>query len=332
MQIAEKKDSGGKTAYEVNLVELRLEDVVTRLNRFKRVDEQPFEAAKVVAEFNQRAYELFGRPIVKAFANEYGAKLSREFHPLRFQRWAFSDLNPFLGWLAPAAQAVKAERQALGSDHPARRIESTVSEVLSASLDCYRALRDATAEATFFQVYGNLFAFYLGDERDPAKVAPAVDARELPFVKEALASIDTGGYPEALACVGFLMAHRNEPLPLARVQLPSDLLEDYRDLLPDLPRDEARRIGGEQEIIARYEPDKAVETLPVLLAKPKDRDRLLTLLERVLADERVQRIQPSPEQIAMLARIRRVLGRAGRRLAPVPARRRIEREVSTEAA
>ncbi len=143
MQIAEKKDSGGKTAYEVNLVELRLEDIVARLNRFKRVDEKPFEAAKVVSEFNQRAYELFGRPLVKALANEYGAKLSREFHPLRFQRWAFSDLNPFLSWLAPAAQAVKAQRQALASDHPARQIESAASEVTSASLDYYRALRDA---------------------------------------------------------------------------------------------------------------------------------------------------------------------------------------------
>lgn len=121
-------------------------------------------------------------------------------------------------------------------------------------------------------------------------------------------------YPEALARVGFLMAHRNEPLPLARVQLASDLLEDYRDLLPDLPRDEVRRIGGEQEIIARYEPDKAIETLPVLLAKRKDRDRLLTLLERVLADKRVQLIEPSPEQRANLAQIRDVLRAADRRL------------------
>ena len=263
MQIAEKKDSGGKTAYEVNLVELRLEDVVARLNRFKRVDEKPFEAAKVVSEFNQRAYELFGRPLVKALANEYGAKLSREFHPLRFQRWAFSDLNPFLSWLAPAAQAVKAQRQALASDHPARQIESTVSEVTSASLDCFRALRDATAEATFFQTYGNLYAFYLGDGQRSGTAAPAVDPRELPFVKEALASIDKGGYAEALARVAFLMAHRDGPLPLSRVQLAQELLDDYRDLLPDLPLDEARRIGGEQEIIARYEPEKAVETLPV---------------------------------------------------------------------
>ena len=98
------------------------------------------------------------------------------------------------------------------------------------------------------------------------------------------------------------------------------MIEEYRELLPELAPDEARRIGGEQEIIARYEPDKAVETLPALLAERKDRERLLSLLERVLADKRVQRIQPSAEQKAMLARIRRVLGAVERRPRLVAAR------------
>jgi pimeloyl-ACP methyl ester carboxylesterase len=329
MQIAEQKDSGGKPVYEVSFVELRLEDIAARLNRFKRADERPFEAVNVVAELNQRVYELFGRPLAQALSNEYEAKLVREFHPLRLQRWAFSDLNPWLSWLAPTAQAVKAQRQALGPDDPARRVESMVSELTSASLDFHRALRDAAAEAAFFQVYGNLFAFYLGDEREAeAQARLLADPRELPFVKDALAAIDRGGYPEALARVAFLMAHEDKPLPLARVQLAQELMEDYRDLLPDLALDEARRIGGEQEIIARYEPERAIETLPALLADPADRDRLLTLLERVLADERVQRIQPSAEQTAMLARIRQVLGatggsRVGRRRGAVAARDKV---------
>jgi len=86
--------------------------------------------------------------------------------------------------------------------------------------------------------------------------------------------------------------------------------------LPDIPLDETRRIGGEQEIIARYEPDKAVETLPLLLSDAGDRARLLTLLDCVLADKRVQTIQPSPEQRAMLARIRGVLASKDARKAP----------------
>ena len=136
---------------------------------------------------------------------------------------------------------------------------------------------------------------------------PAIDPRELPLVKETLARIDKGGYPEALARVAVLLANRDEPLPLSRVHLAHDLLEEYRELLPDLPPDQVRRIGGQQEIIVRYEPERAIETLPALLPEPEDRKRLLTLLERVLADERVQLIQPSPEQVAALARIRAVL-------------------------
>jgi pimeloyl-ACP methyl ester carboxylesterase len=308
MQIAEKPGREGQTSYEVDLVELRLEDVAARLNRFKREDERPFEAMNTVSEFNQRAYELFGRPLVKAMANEYSAKLARLLHPLRMQRWAFSDLNPSLCWLAPAAEAVKANRQALPADDPARKAESLASELVSASLDCQRGLRDTVGEATFFQIYGNLSAFYFGAQREAAKEQPAVPPRELPFVKKALASINKGDYPEALARVGFLMAHEDGPLPLSRLELAHDLLDDYRDLLPELPLDQVRRIAGEQEIIARYEPERAVETLPLLLSERKERDRLLTLLDRVLADPRVRRIEPTAQQRAVLAKIRRVLG------------------------
>jgi Protein of unknown function (DUF3141) len=308
MQIAERKDNGGKPSYDVSFVELRLEDIVARLNRFKRADERPFKAVAAVSEFNQRAYELFGRPLVDALSNEYVAKLSREFHPLRFQRWAFSDLNPALWWLAPAAQAVKAQRQPLDASHAARKVEGAVSETISASLDCYRALRDAVSETTFFQIYANLYELYLSGESRDETTPPPVDVRELPFVKDALAAIDKGAYPEALARVAFLMGHKDEPLPLSRLQLAHDLIEEYHDMLPDLAPDQARRIAGEQEIIARYEPERAIETLPLLLARHKDRERLLSLLERVLADPRVQRLEPSEEQKAMLVRIRNVLG------------------------
>jgi hypothetical protein len=151
-----------------------------------------------------------------------------------------------------------------------------------------------------------------------------VNPRELSFVQKALASMDQGGYAEALARVGFLLAHGDEPLPLSRLQLAHELIEEYRDFLPDLPPDQVRRIGGEQEIIARYEPDKAIESLPALVANGKDRDRLLLLLDRVLADRRVQRIQPSPQQSAMLVRLRAALdagARPTRRVRGTPAGR-----------
>jgi pimeloyl-ACP methyl ester carboxylesterase len=308
MAIKESKDAGGKITYEVEFKELELEEVTARLNRFKRADEQPFEAVAEISEFNQRAYELFAQPVVQSMSNELTAKLARQFHPLRAQRWAISDFNPWLAWLGPAAQAVKAQRLALPADAPARKWEKLGSEIVSASLDYYREIRDATSEAAFFQTYGNVFSLYLADKRKAEAQAESVaDPRELPVVKEALASIEEGGYAEAVTRVGSLLARRGEPLPLARFVLKKELVEDYGDLLPKLQPDQWRRTRGEQDIIVRYEPEKALATLPKLLADPADRERLVTLARRLLADERVQRNKASPEQVAMLKAIAEVL-------------------------
>jgi hypothetical protein len=308
MAIHERKNADGKVGYEVDFEERQLEDVVKRLNRFKRADEKPFEAVEEISEFNQRAYELFAQPTVRAMANDFTAKLARQFHPLRAQRWAMSDLNPWLAWLGPAAQMVKAQRKALSADAPARKLEKMGSEIIGASLDYYRDLRDATSEAAFFQTYGNIFSMYLADKREADESAEAVaDPRELPVVQDALASIEEGGYAEAVTRVAALLARRGEPLPLARFALKKELVEEYGDLLPKLAPDEWRRIRGEQEIIVRYEPERALSTLPTLLADPADRERLITLARRLLADERMQRTKPLPEQVAKLKAIAETL-------------------------
>lgn len=309
MQIIEKKGPDGNVHYDVEFVERSLEEVAERLNRFKRVDEKPFKAAEASAEFNQRAYELFAQPLVQAVSSKKTAEMGRAFHELRFQRWAFSDLNPWLWWLKPAAKLVKKQRKPTSPDHPLRRAEQMVSDLVSASFYFYRDIRDAISEALFFQIYGNMFLFYLADKHDAKEQEglPAYVPRELPFVKEALASIGEGGYPEALARVMALLARRGQQIPLSQPELKEEFIEEYRDILPNIPRDQMRRIRGEQEIIIRYEPEKALETLPKLLRDPADRRRLLTVFDRMLSDDRLHLYGVTPQQHTMLKRIREVL-------------------------
>jgi len=309
MKINESRGDDGKVHYDVEFVEHRLEEVMERLNRLKRADEKPFEAVAAVSDFNQRAYELFAQPLVQALSNEEIAKTVRDFHPLRFQRWVFSDKNPWLWWLRPAAETVKAQRQPVGPDQSFRRAEKMVSALVSASLDFYRDMRDAMSEAMFFQTYGNMFLLYLADKHKPEEreIEGVSEPRELPFVREALASIGEGGYPEALARVGALLARRGQPIPLSRMELKEELIGEYRELLPDIPRDQMRRIRGEQEIVIRYEPEKAVETLPQLLSDPADRKKLLTVVDRLLSDKRINLEGATQEQRAMLKRIGNVL-------------------------
>jgi pimeloyl-ACP methyl ester carboxylesterase len=309
MQIDESQGQDGKVEYAVTFVERRLEDVMARLNPVQRVDEKPFAAVAQIAEFNQRAYELFARPLVQQFANDYTAKLGRDFNPLRLERWALSDLNPWMQWLAPAAGLVKSQRQPVGPEQPFRQVDAMLSELVSASLDYYQALRDATVEVLFYQTYGNLFSLYLEDKPAPAGAAalPPVDPRELPFVREALAAVDQGGYAQALARADCLLAPAGEPLKLAWLNLRQDLLIEYGDLLPELAPDAARRIRGEQEIICHYAPERAIASLPTLLRDPADRQRFLTLYDRLLADPRVQAAGATADQRAIYARIQSVL-------------------------
>ena len=309
MKIIETKGPDGKVGYDVEFMEHRLEEVVGRLNRLKRTDEKPFEAVAAISEFNQKAYELFAQPLVQALANEQIAKALRDLHPLRFQRWIFSDENPWLWWLKPTADRVKEQRQPAEADQPFRRMGKMVSALVSASLDLYRDVRDAVSEAMFFEIYGNLFMTYLADktEAKARELPKAQHPRELPFVQEALANMAEGGYPEALARVGALLARRGQPIPLSRIELKEDLIGEYRELLIDIPRDQLRRIRGEQDIIIRYEPDKAIQTLPQLLRDPADRSRLLALIDRLLSDRRINLDGATLEQRIMLKRIGEVL-------------------------
>src|SRR5688572_5612468 len=255
MEIRSRTSEGGSTEYEVEFHERRLEEVMARLNRLQRADEKPFEAVAAISEFNQRAYELFVQPAVQAMSNDFTAKLAREFHPLRLQRWAFSDLNPCLAWLGPAAQTVKAQRQPVAADHPMRRVEGTLVELTSATLDYYRALRDAFTESAFFLTYGNVFSAYLAEKHEAEARAPVSDPRELPIVKDALASIDKGGYPEAFARVAFLVTRKGD-VPLSRLEARQQMAEDYKEFLPPLQLSEWRLVRGEQEVIASYEPEQ----------------------------------------------------------------------------
>ncbi|MDQ5904901.1 MAG: hypothetical protein QG672_2495, partial [Pseudomonadota bacterium] len=93
-----------------------------------------------------------------------------------------------------------------------------------------------------------------------------------------------------------------------RIEMRAEVAKEYEELLPDMAPDALRRIRGEQEIIVRFEPEKALATLPQLLSDPQERQRLLKLLDAVLADKRIQKLEPTAEQKLALEHVRSVLG------------------------
>lgn len=269
----------GKVKYEVTLEEKSLEDL-RRANKYQRKDEIPFEVVDSVSQMNEKAYTLFARPFIRPMANENTAQLGRMFHPLRWQCWAFSDLNPMMWPLSTMAQAVKYGRKPTAADNPYLMIQKMGSKAVSAGLDLVRHLRDATLESLFFQIYGSMVAIGAAETKWEEGVETKVDPRELPFVKEALSVINKGGYPEALARIGALVAKRGGTIQLHELKFADDFIRSDQ-VMSKMSEDEIRRIRNEQVIIVEFEPERALQALPKLLANQADRERVLEVMKKV---------------------------------------------------
>jgi len=203
---------------------------------------------------------------------------------------------------APLAESVKTVRQPVASDNPFLALERLGSEAISANWDLFRDLRDATIESLFFLTYGGLMSLGIPADAMPESEPVPTEPRELPEVRKSLEAIDRGGFLEAIARVGALMASQRGEFPLSRLELKSDLQQSDA-VLSKLTEDEARRIRAEQSTLVEMEPERALEALPGLLADPRDREHVIDLMERAVA-----MVELNADQKAMLDRIRRVLG------------------------
>jgi len=309
MKITEVKGKGGGVEYEAEFEETRLEDL-RLLPRHGRLDEMAFEAVEKVSTLNEKAYSLLVRPLIRPWINEPQAELGRGFHPLRWQRWALSDMNPFIWPLAATASAVKNARKPVEPENPFLMMEKAASGAIAAALDLCRVVRDLNSEALFSQIYSSMIELGIVEPKVYAEMTKKVDPRELPLVRDAIASMEKGGYPQAAARIVALLASLSCPIPLLRLQLADEFVRSD-DALSRLSEEELRRVKSEQEVIVSLEPQQALATLPALLGRPEELSRILEVIDKIekLAAERPE-LEATEEETRMLQRIKRVLGTA----------------------
>ncbi|HEY5310014.1 MAG TPA: DUF3141 domain-containing protein, partial [Casimicrobiaceae bacterium] len=280
MDIEEHFDAHGEVSYEVTLKERKVEDLRS-MQKFDRVDEKPFQAVAALSELLERAYSLLARPFVREMSPEWLAKARRTMHPLRVQHWGFSDKNPFLWPLPYLASAAASNRKPRAVDNDSVKLEKLASEVVSASLDRYRELRDAAAEAAFFEVYGNLLSLHMADEREEMRRSRKFDPRSLPAVREVLDTIDEGSAVEGLARIAMLITKAGPgQRRLSQMQRTREILSPESDIA-HLSEDERRRLLQEETIVVEFEPERAKHSLPRLLRTPAERRHALALLDRI---------------------------------------------------
>jgi hypothetical protein len=245
------------------------------------VDERPFEAVAALSELTERAYELLGRPFVRQMTPEWLAKALRDLHPLRAQRWAVSDKNAAVASIAPYAALARANRRPRNDDNAFVPLERFLSESIVAGLNLYRDLRDATAEALFFQVYGNLLSLNVADQQRAIRRSAPFDPRTLAAVQQVLDTLDQGSAIDGYVRIGLLVAKAGSgKRKLASMQAVRDLVAPAH-LLDDLSEDEFRRLMHEEAIIVEYEADQARRALPKLITSAADRRHAHDLLDGI---------------------------------------------------
>ncbi len=273
----EETSGKGKDKYLSSFREVRLEDL-RRFNRLERRDEKPFEVVADVSAMNEKAYMLYGRPLVRSMVNETTAKLGRMLHPLRVQHWFFSDLNPMMWPLSAMASSIKAGRKPVSKDNPFHRIEEAWSEMITGSWNLFRDLRDAACEAAFFQIYGSMIALGVsGDVKTVQAIQEKHDPRELPFVQEALANIKKGGYTEAMARISAIVGRFAGSIPLLRLEKASEVVRKD-EKLSKLTEEEVHHMRAQAEVMAMLEPERTLHALPLLLSTQEERRKVMSFL------------------------------------------------------
>jgi pimeloyl-ACP methyl ester carboxylesterase len=311
MEIHETVGADGNVEYDVTLHERNLEDL-KRLQKYDRVDEKPFEAVAALSELTERAYELLVRPAVREATPEWVAKLLREWHPLRVQRWWFSDRNPLLAGLPHAAEMARAYRRPRSADNAGRRAELLFSEYVSASLDLYRDIRDAMSEAAFFEVYGNMMSLQMADQRAVIRKQTRFDARALPAVRQVLDEIDQGGLPEAIVRVGLLLVKAGGgKRKLAQMEHTRELLAPT-GVLRHIDEDQFRRLLHEETLVVEFEPVQAKRSLARLVRTAGDRQKLNAVLDSL--DDESSGLDA--RQRELLAEFRKMIPKTATAVAP----------------
>lgn len=288
--------------YDVTLEERSMEDLTQEEDHGKQ-DESEFEIVRRMSDLNGMIYDMFVSPVVRAMATEKNAEFMRMMHPMRMQRWMISDKNPFLAWIAPAADAVRANRQKLELDHPGMKLEQSGAETVAATLDLYRDVRDGAAEVAFHAIYGTLGSLGIPGNITNGTGADTSDEepRDAALVAQTLAGIEHGDQLDALIRMMLLLLSAQQSVSrgaLARVQ-------QQVALDPELAKLDEAMLSAKmkvQSIIVAYDPARALSTLPALLPSG----------QRTLALERVEKfLAPAKDRVPalteMLERITEVL-------------------------
>lgn len=115
---------------------------------------QAFERVREVSEINDRLYQTFVSPWVRAAINPWTAQALKWLHPMRTRRYLLSEsFNPWMRTIGVLAEVVAKKRIPLPQDHALLKQEREAIERASQIIEQATKWRDAAEEQAFSLIY-----------------------------------------------------------------------------------------------------------------------------------------------------------------------------------
>jgi len=263
MKIDAAAGEGRDRTFMVSFAERSLRDIEALDDG--REDEEAFAAVARLSAAQAEFYDVMARPLVRAMVSPPVAKAAQALHPLRTQRAMVSSRNPFMAPVEAIAEAVAAQRAPAPRDNPFVMMEQAMAGMVAQSIDLMRDARDAMYEAAFFAMWGTPAARAFGRPRAARRTLKSLDElRALPEVQAALAHVSDGGFEEAVVRMLVMLADSRGAVRRDRLERSARVLTQDAPF-SRLTMDQRARMIQEQTLIAEFEPELAIRTLPDLL-------------------------------------------------------------------
>jgi pimeloyl-ACP methyl ester carboxylesterase/tellurite resistance protein len=262
-------------------------------------EEEAFESVAALSQANDAAYRIWVRPWVRLLANPWLAEASRQMHPLRMQRYFWSDLNPWSWPVALGADQVRAQRKPVKTANSFAALETFMSQMTVAALDAYRDTRDLAQEWLFKTLYDHAWMKpWWSEAPDPAQSSAdwATRRRERAHARRLA---DQGGFAEAVVRITIAVTGVDRILDKRELTRARTIYQRH-PRYQQLELAELRQMVNTQAHILAVDHQRALDGLAVMLPGRRERKEAFKIAEEIaVADKGV-----SADERQVLAAIR----------------------------